>query len=134
MIILQITTKSNNTNSFYESHHHNQQPIQLLPTFRIRMEWLHIFVVLLYTAGLVSTTTTYIHWVRTTTARYLISPIWESFIFLTVHYMYIVFHPFSCFNHTPISLFYMAFIGQRIVYPRAAGNVVERCIFKRWRK
>lgn len=62
MIILQITTKSNNTTSFYESHHHNQQPIQLLPTFRIRMEWLHIFVVLLYTAGLVSTTTTYIHW------------------------------------------------------------------------
>lgn len=60
MLILQITTKSNN-NSFYESHH--QQPIQLLPTFRIRMEWIHIFVVLLYTAGLVSTTTTYIHWV-----------------------------------------------------------------------
>lgn len=105
MMILQITTNSN-SNLFYESQH--QQPIQLLPTLRIHMEWLHIFVVLLYTAGLVSTTTTYIHWVRNKLFN-------KSYLGILSN-IDLVFHPFGCFGDNPINLLYMAFVGQRSVY------------------
>lgn len=35
-----------------------------MPTFQFHVEWLHLSVVILYTAGLIGTTnTTHIHWV-----------------------------------------------------------------------
>lgn len=64
LLILQITTKS---------HHTSYQAVEILPSIQVRVEWLHLSVVLLYTTGLISASSQHIHWVR----RMLIKPIWE---------------------------------------------------------
>lgn len=62
LLILQITTRNNNT---------SYQTIEMLPSFQVRIEWLHLSVVILYTTGLISSSSQHIHWVR----RMLINPI-----------------------------------------------------------
>ena len=67
MVMLQLTAKNS---TFYD-----RDNINILPSFQVRVEWLHVSVVILYTAGLVCTTSTYIHWVR---KAYLISTILDD--------------------------------------------------------
>ncbi|KAG2200451.1 hypothetical protein INT47_011431, partial [Mucor saturninus] len=53
LLILQITTKS---------HHTSYQAVEMLPSIQIRIEWLHLSVVILYTTGLLSASSEHIHW------------------------------------------------------------------------
>ncbi|KAI8642051.1 hypothetical protein BD408DRAFT_417261 [Parasitella parasitica] len=36
--------------------------VEIMPSIKIQVEWLHLLVIILYTAGLAMTCTTYIHW------------------------------------------------------------------------
>lgn len=64
MLILQVSCSNDSSlNRQYSS----TQAIEIMPSFKIQIEWLHLSVVILYTAGLVITSTTYIHWVTYTT-------------------------------------------------------------------
>ncbi|KAK4516346.1 uncharacterized protein ATC70_011316 [Mucor velutinosus] len=63
LLILQVICSSSNiSTSVYDQQFHNTQSIEIMQSFHIQTEWLHLSVVILYTTGLVITSTAYIHW------------------------------------------------------------------------
>ncbi|GAN00987.1 hypothetical protein MAM1_0004c00416 [Mucor ambiguus] len=66
LLILQVICGSNsskdNIASVLDQQYRNTQSIEIMPSFQIQIEWLHLAVVILYTTGLVITSTAYIHW------------------------------------------------------------------------
>ncbi|KAL9555181.1 hypothetical protein MBANPS3_002485 [Mucor bainieri] len=62
LLILQVVCGSSSNTSILDQQYHNTQSIDIMPSFQIQVEWLHLAVVILYTTGLVITSAAYIHW------------------------------------------------------------------------
>ncbi|CAO3628592.1 unnamed protein product [Mucor fragilis] len=82
LLMLQVIC-SNESTSGRDQQYHGTQSIEIMPSFKIQIEWLHLSVVILYTSGLVITSTAYIHWYFVPLAVFIgIQWIYATFILL----------------------------------------------------
>lgn len=63
LLLLHVICSSGRSVSVSDKQYISTQTIEIMPSFQIQVEWLHLSVIVLYTTGLVITSTAYIHWV-----------------------------------------------------------------------
>ncbi|CAO0791315.1 unnamed protein product [Mucor circinelloides] len=62
LLLLHVICSSGRSVSVFDKQYISTQTIEIMPSFQIQVEWLHLSVIALYTTGLVITSTAYIHW------------------------------------------------------------------------